>query len=247
MRRTAVVMAVLAVVGAASAVPGAEATATLGPTKDYGKFLNILPAGQGSNLTPAQAAAFEANGTLPPHSYDQAPLYAALATSNLPALTDAKLGQYFKSERWVLPAADIVSIVEPRDDLVIARDTFGVPHVYGDTREAAVWGTGYVTASDRLFMIDVLRHIGRGRLTELLGPSEANFDYDRSTYLAACEPSTSLARGPGPNGITSPFELRGNGVHVPSVRSEQTRCARVGGGSRRRCTRWSHCPPERSC
>ena len=35
-----------------------------------------------------------------------------------------------------------------------------------------MFGAGYATAQDRLFLMDVLRHTGRARLTELIGPGE---------------------------------------------------------------------------
>ena len=34
----------------------------------------------------------------------------------------------------------------------IKRDAYGVPHIFGDTRADALFGTGYVTAADRLFL-----------------------------------------------------------------------------------------------
>src|SRR5207245_2865756 len=40
-------------------------------------------------------------------------------------------------------------------------------------------------AENRLFMMDVLRHVGRRRLSELLGPTDANFEMDRAAYLTA--------------------------------------------------------------
>jgi acyl-homoserine lactone acylase PvdQ len=45
----------------------------------------------------------------------------------------------------------------------------GTPHIFGRTRYATVYAEGYATAEDRLFSMDVLRHYGRGRVSELLG------------------------------------------------------------------------------
>jgi acyl-homoserine lactone acylase PvdQ len=52
----------------------------------------------------------------------------------------------------------------------------GVPHVYGTTRDGAMFGLGYVGAEDRLFIIDVLRHTRRGRLSSFAGGSNAAMD-----------------------------------------------------------------------
>src|SRR5438132_13773603 len=48
-----------------------------------------------------------------------------------------------------------------------------------------MFGAGYVTAEDRLFEMDVLRHVGRGRLSEFLGPSDANLQMDEAIYQVA--------------------------------------------------------------
>ena len=37
-----------------------------------------------------------------------------------------------------------------------------------------MFAQGYTAAEDRLFLMDVLRHLGRARLSEFLGPSAAN-------------------------------------------------------------------------
>ena len=91
----------------------------------------------------------------------------------------------------------------------IARDAHNVPHVYGDTRADTMFGAGYATAQDRLFFMDVLRHTGRGRLTELIGPGEddANVeadaeqmkiaDYDEDELQAMIDRGREAAGPPG--------------------------------------------------
>ena len=61
--------------------------------------------------------------------------------------------------------------------MLIVRDPpDDVPRIYGDTRAEAMWAAGYVTAEDRLFFMDVLRHTAEGTTAELLGPSAAASD-----------------------------------------------------------------------
>lgn len=43
-----------------------------------------------------------------------------------------------------------------------------------------MFAVGYVTAEDRLFMMDVLRHLGRARLSQFLGDSERNREMDEA-------------------------------------------------------------------
>ncbi len=57
------------------------------------------------------------------------------------------------------------------------RDSsYGMPHIYGDTRADTMFGAGYAGADDRLFLMDVLRHTGRAELASFLGGSNAGAD-----------------------------------------------------------------------
>ncbi len=55
--------------------------------------------------------------------------------------------------------------------VVVRQPSSDVPRIYADTRAEAMWAAGYVTAEDRLFLMDVLRHTAGGSMAELLGPS----------------------------------------------------------------------------
>ena len=48
-------------------------------------------------------------------------------------------------------------------------DDYGVPHIYADTQKDAMTTLGYVHAQDRLWQMELLRHIAPGRLSELFG------------------------------------------------------------------------------
>ncbi len=56
---------------------------------------------------------------------------------------------------------------------------FGVPHIYGATRDGAMFGLGYAAAEDRLFFMDVLRHAGRGELAGFAGGSNTAMDAEQ--------------------------------------------------------------------
>jgi acyl-homoserine lactone acylase PvdQ len=125
-------------------------------------FMSILPAGQ-DGFIPASDP-----GLRGPHLFDQLPLYDALPRA-VPGITNADLLQYFKDATVAAPA-NPERVDTPRPGVTIARDAFGMPHVRGETRADVFFGAGWVTAQDRLFLADVLRHMGRGRLSEFLGP-----------------------------------------------------------------------------
>ncbi len=52
----------------------------------------------------------------------------------------------------------------------IERDAAGVPVIRGTTRVDVARATGYAHAQDRLFQMDLLRRVGAGELSALLGP-----------------------------------------------------------------------------
>jgi acyl-homoserine lactone acylase PvdQ len=151
--------------------------------------LNILPPGQGRYMNAAELAVAQSTGVQPPHNTDQIDMYNDLVQA-APTLTAGNLGTYFKDASFGVPPGpdEIERQYSPptRPGVVILRDAdFGVPHIYGTTREDTIFGAGYVAGEDRLFMMDVLRHVGRGRLSEFLGPSEANLRSDCAQYKVA--------------------------------------------------------------
>src|SRR5256885_5796333 len=156
------------------------------PRDDHGMFLNILPAGQGQTTTTQDFLQYQGSGTPPPHDVDQEKMYQDLPVANLSKLTDADLSKYYKPETVLPPTgSDIARTETPEPGVSVLRDTFGVPHIYGDTRSTAIFGAGYVSAEDRLFEMDVLRHVGEGHLSEFLGPSAANLQMDEASYQVA--------------------------------------------------------------
>ncbi|CAL9396392.1 penicillin acylase family protein [Streptomyces sp. enrichment culture] len=137
---------------------------------------DILPPGQNGNATLAQILLNQAFGTKPAHSADQLGPYAALATG-YPALTEATLSTFFSDASFGVPADQVASTVRPagRTDVTIVRDKkTGVPHITGTTRYGTEFGAGYAAAEDRLWLMDVFRHVGRGRLTSFAGGAPAN-------------------------------------------------------------------------
>ncbi|MCZ6634592.1 MAG: penicillin acylase family protein [bacterium] len=67
-------------------------------------------------------------------------------------------------------------------DVTIYRDVWGVPHIYGDSPEAAVYGHGYAQAQDRLDDILTLYTFVQGKAAKFFGPRFVQQDYE--TQLA---------------------------------------------------------------
>ncbi len=58
----------------------------------------------------------------------------------------------------------------------IQRDRYGIPHIFAQRDEDAMFALGYVHAQDRLWQMEMNRRIGAGRLAEILGPSALETD-----------------------------------------------------------------------
>lgn len=189
---TAALALVTVGLSAPTAMAGSEGSGTLaGHYRDFGDpggFVNIVPPGQDGTLNAVEAVAAQA-GNYPPHVKDQLAMYEGLVHDGAtPGFTDRDLLDYFKDASFGVPSGELARRYHPggRDDVVVLRDAgYGVPHIFGDTREGTMFAAGYTTAEDRLFLMDVLRHLGRARLSELLGPSPANLAMDRAQLAVA--------------------------------------------------------------
>jgi acyl-homoserine lactone acylase PvdQ len=152
---------------------------------DAGGFRNVLPAGENGLVNALSFGANLSTGAVPAHYADQLPLYTGLVYAS-PNLTAAQLPSYFKDATFGVKPADVASVESPRGGVTIVRDKgYGVPHVYGTTRADVEFGAGYAGAEDRLFLMDVLRHTGRGQLSSFAGGSASNRAMDKTQWAIA--------------------------------------------------------------
>ncbi|MFJ8362620.1 penicillin acylase family protein [Streptomyces sp. NPDC093984] len=163
---------------AAATAQAATGTAEAAASNDYcgGQCSDILPPGENGNATLAQILLNQAFGTQPAHAEDQLGPYANLATG-YSTLTDAKINNFFNDASFGVPSDQVASTEKPagRGDVTIVRDKkTGVPHITGTTRYGTEFGAGYAAAEDRLWLMDVFRHVGRGQLTSFAGGAAAN-------------------------------------------------------------------------
>ncbi|MDI5971628.1 penicillin acylase family protein [Streptomyces sp. SL13] len=179
-------------------VLGTFATTAAGPAQagakpadstvtDYcqGQCDDILPPGENGNATLADILANKALGTHPSHSDDQLATYDSL-TDGSGSITDATIGKFFNDSSFGVPAGQVASTESPRSDVTITRDkATGVPHITGTTRSGTEYGAGYAAAEDRLWLMDVFRHVGRGELTSFAGGAAANQGLEQQFWQAA--------------------------------------------------------------
>ncbi|GAA4201962.1 penicillin acylase family protein [Streptosporangium oxazolinicum] len=154
------------------------------PPDDYclGECADILPPGQNGNATLAGILAHQTLGTKPRHSDDQLGRYANLL-SGYTGLTNDQIADFFNDASFGVPAGQVESTVSPRSDVTIVRDrATGVPHITGTTREGTMFGAGYAGAQDRLWVMDLMRHVGRGELTPFAGGAPGNRALEQSAW-----------------------------------------------------------------
>ncbi len=58
----------------------------------------------------------------------------------------------------------------------ILRDRYGIPQIYASTQHDLFFAQGFVHAQDRFWQMDVWRHTGAGRLSEMFGKSQIDTD-----------------------------------------------------------------------
>ncbi len=95
-------------------------------------------------------------------------------------------GAFFGGRYWLrkavkdsLPQLDgTLSIAGLAGPVTVARDAHGVPHIKAGTLDDLLVAQGFVTASDRLFQMDMLRRHAAGELAEVL-PGNSFVAHDR--------------------------------------------------------------------
>jgi hypothetical protein len=187
MRRPRPLLLAALVLPALALPAAAQGTA---PAPDSGgAVLNVLPPGSRGNVTVPQALQLgpsrTADGENPPNFADQLEMYDVLNTADPGSIAEADLPRFYKDAAIDLPADEAVSEIVPRDGVTIRRDRFGVPFVTGATAEDVAFGAGYAGTEDRMFLTDLLRHVGAARTSEFLGGSEGNIEMDREQLRAA--------------------------------------------------------------
>ena len=195
MRRCLTVLISSAVVVAGLSAPAGAVPGGGKHPGEYPGVRNILPPGQSGTIDAADAALVAAGDpqgrvavegkNAPPNFADQLEMYDALNHADLGALTEGQLASFYKDAPLTLKNKDAVRIDRPKSGVVIRWDSFGVPYIGGKTREDGAWGSGYAGTRDRMFLMDLLRHVGAARAAEFLGPAEANIVMDQEQLRAA--------------------------------------------------------------
>lgn len=83
----------------------------------------------------------------------------------------------FLTLRRSFPQTDgTLSIPGLTDQVEIYRDSMGIPQIYASNEKDLFMAQGYIHAQDRFFQMDVWRHMGEGRVSEMFGESMLETD-----------------------------------------------------------------------
>lgn len=225
-RVVTVASALLILTPASPLVPASAATST---PDDYcvSECLDVLPPGQNGNATLVEILANQTLGTRPRHSDDQLGKYAGLV-AGYTGLTEGQIANFFNDASFGVPTGQAESTVSPRSDVTIVRDrATGVPHITGTTRGGTMFGAGYAGAQDRLWLMDLMRHVGRGELTPFAGGAPGNRALEQSVWLnspyteADLQAQLDRLRASGPRGAQLYDDVR---EYIDGINAYIDRC-----------------------
>ncbi|ASW55892.1 penicillin acylase family protein [Plantactinospora sp. KBS50] len=185
-RRTVAVFTALITATAVAVLPptapAGAAAATPPPDYCLDQCADIVPPGENGNATLVDILAHQTLGTRPAHSADQLKPYANLVSAYT-GLTDEQIANFYNDASFGVPAGQVERSYSPRSDVTILRDkATGAPHVTGTTRAGTMFGAGYAGAEDRLWVMDLLRRVGRGQLTPFAGGAPGNRELEQSVW-----------------------------------------------------------------
>jgi penicillin amidase len=94
------------------------------------------------------------------------------------------------------PVEGSIALKGLKSTVTVAVDGYGVPHIYAEKEEDAFTVLGWIQARDRFWQMDVLRRIGYGNLSALLGPAALKIDKFMRTlgYHITIEKSYELVK-----------------------------------------------------
>src|SRR5437667_397997 len=89
-----------------------------------------------------------------------------------------------------------IQITGLRDRVTVRRDERGIPYIEAKNDEDLYFAQGYITASDRLWQMDLLRRTVRGELSEIFGQAALAQDKNHRIYGFAGVVDETLKRLP---------------------------------------------------
>src|SRR5512136_2343368 len=108
-------------------------------------------------------------------------------------LTGLVLGGMMLARRTLPKISGTARLPGLHGPVTVARDRWGVPHIYAGDEHDLFAAQGYVTAQDRLWQMLLRRQAARGKLSDWLGPRAAPADDVPSRQNFPAQAATSVS------------------------------------------------------
>lgn len=165
-----------------------------------------------------------------PHATDQARIYDGL-TLKFDRVSAADLAAGFKPAPLWSGSEKAERVERPGRGVTIGRDAWGVPHVFGKTEEAVMYGAGYAAAEDRGLLMELSRYAGRLACIDAPGFDAFSVALSGKTFVPSAATEARLAaqvRFLQQAGAVGRQELRDIDAYVAGINA-QRRAAQLPG------------------
>ena len=88
---------------------------------------------------------------------------------------------YLLLKSSVAPYQSNISLSGLKNDVIITFDAKGIPQIWAQNTNDAMFAMGWQHASERLFQMDLTRRVSQGRLSEILGGITLKIDKESRT------------------------------------------------------------------
>jgi penicillin amidase len=146
-----------------------------------------------------------------------ASMFASASTFRL---SPVSAGEALTAGSPIQPAsqtAHTVSISGLRNRVTVRRDERGIPYIEAANEEDLYLAQGYVTASDRLWQMDLMRRTARGQLAEVLGTLALDQDKQHRTVGFGPEADAEVAHASAQTRSLLDAFARGVNAYIDSV------------------------------
>lgn len=128
------------------------------------------------------------------------PITLLIIIAFLSLLSQPSFRVFAEQDKGTQANTKTIAMAGLRDPVTVRRDERGIPYIEAKNESDLYFAQGYVTASDRLWQMDLLRRTERGELAEVLGagPNNAALEQDKQhrTLGFAQEVDAELSQTP---------------------------------------------------
>ena len=115
-------------------------------------------------------------------------------------------------QKYPALAGTVLRVVGLKDQVIVRRDGRDIPYIESENEADLYLAQGYLTASDRLWQMDLLRRTARGEMSEILGRATLEQDKIHRTYGFAAITESLIKNMPAP--VRAQFESYAAGVNA---------------------------------